>query len=226
MRLPLALTLLTAAVFAQEAKPPSPDEQYKLGPDSQPQAGVPQGKVAEFTLDDSKTFPGFTRKWWLYVPAQYDGAKPCALMVFQDGAGYQKRDGAWRVPVVLDNLIHKKELPVMAALFINPGDKPLAPGEEPRKRADGRPASPRNRSMEYDTLSDAYARFLLDEMLPKVREHVKITDDPAGRGICGSSSGGICAFTVAWERPDAFRKVLSTIGSFTNIRGGGKYPSS
>ncbi len=224
MRHLLLFALTISITLAQEPRKPSPDDQYKLGPDSQPQAGVPQGKVLEFTLEDSKTYPGFTRKWWLYIPAQYNGTKPCALMVFQDGGGYQKRDGAWRVPVVLDNLIHKKELPLMAALFINPGDQPLAPGEPPRKRPDGRPASPRNRSVEYDTLSDTYARFLLDEMLPKVREHVKITDDPAGRGICGASSGGICAFTVAWERPDAFRKVLSTIGSFTNIRGGGKYP--
>jgi enterochelin esterase-like enzyme len=223
MRFLLTLAILATTAVAQEKKP-STDDQYTLGPDSQPQAGVPEGKVTEYVLEDSKTFPGFTRKWWLYIPAQYDGSKPCALMVFQDGGGYQNRKGAWRVPVVLDNLIHKKELPVMAALFINPGDKPLAPGEEPRKRPDGRPASPRNRSVEYDTLSNAYSRFLLDEMLPLVRGHVKIVDDPAGRGICGASSGGICAFTVAWERPDAFSKVLSTIGSFTNIRGGGKYP--
>jgi len=204
MRHLLALAILATTALAQEKKP-STDDQYKLGPDSQPQAGV-------------------TRKWWLYIPAQYDGSKPCALMVFHDGGGYQSRNGSWRVPVVLDNLIHKKELPLMAALFINPGDKPLAPGEEPRKRADGRPAGPSNRSVEYDSLGNAYSRFLLDEMLPLVREHVKIVDDPAGRGICGSSSGGICAFTVAWERPDAFSKVYSTIGSFTNIRGGGKYP--
>jgi enterochelin esterase-like enzyme len=226
MKLPVVIIglLLPVIAFAQDPKHASPDDQYKLGPDSQPQDGVPQGKVEEFTLADSKTFPGFTRKWWLYTPAQYDGKTPCALMVFQDGGGYVKRDGAWRVPVVLDNLIHKKEFPVMAALFINPGDKPLAPGEPPRNRPDGRPASPQNRSVEYDSLSDAYATFLLDEMLPLVQQRVKITDNPEGRGICGASSGGICSFTVAWQRPDQFRKVLSTIGSFTNIRGGSKYP--
>lgn len=205
-------------------KPKSPDDQYVLGPDSQEQKDVPQGKVMEFTLADSKTFPGFERKWWLYIPAQYDGKTPAALMVFQDGGGYVNRKGAWRVPTVFDNLIHKKEMPVTVGLFINPGDKPLAPGEAPRKRPDGRPASPRNRSVEYDTVSAAYATFLIDEMLPLVREHVKITDDPQQRAICGASSGGICAFTVAWERPDQFRKVLTTIGSFTNIRGGNKYP--
>jgi enterochelin esterase family protein len=145
-------------------------------------------------------------------------------MVFQDGGGYVKRDGSWRVPVVFDNLIAKKEMPVTVGVFINPGDKPLKPGEPPRKRPDGRPASPMNRSVEYDTMSDAYSKFLIEEILPEVRKYAKITDNPEGRAICGSSSGGICAFTVAWERPDQFRKVYSTIGSFTNIRGGGKYP--
>lgn len=223
----LAAVALALPLFASAqdvAKQSSPDDQYKLGPDSQPQEGVPQGKVSEFAMEDSKTYPGFSRKWWLYIPAQYDAAKPAALMVFQDGGGYVKRDGAWRVPVVFDNLIHKREMPVTVGVFINPGDKPLAPGEPPRKRPDGRPASPKNRSVEYDSLGDTYARFLIDEVLPEVRKHVKITDDPEGRAIAGASSGGICAFTVAWERPDQFRKVFTTIGSFTNIRGGNKYP--
>lgn len=210
----------------EEAKKPDPalDDQYKLGPDSMEHEGVPKGTVKEFELADSKTFPGFTRKWWLYIPAQYDAKKPAALMVFQDGGGYQNRKGSWRVPTVFDNLIHKGEMPVTVAVFINPGDKPMKPGEEPRKRPDGRPASPSNRSVEYDTLSDKYATFLIDEILPLVKKEVNISDDPNMRAICGASSGGICAFTVAWERPDQFRKVLTTIGSFTNIRGGNKYP--
>ena len=215
------------AAFSQTPETPAkvdPDAQYQLGPDSQPKEGVPEGKVMEFKMETSKTYPGMERKWFLYIPPGYDGSKPCALMVFQDGSGYASRKGAWRVPVVLDNLIHKKELPMMAAIFINPGDKPLAPGEKPRKRPDGRPASPANRSLEYNALGDTYSKFLLDEIMPLAREHVKITDDPAGRGISGSSSGGICAFTVAWERPDQFSKVLSFIGSYTNIRGGDKYP--
>ncbi|MHA3773273.1 alpha/beta hydrolase [Verrucomicrobiota bacterium sgz303538] len=232
----VALIALASSVFAQApatpqgapsekpAKAPSPDDQYKLGSDSQPQPGVPQGKVTEYEWSDSKIYPGTVRKYWVYVPAQYDGTKPAALMVFQDGGGYTKRDGSWRVPVVFDNLIYKKEMPVTVAVFINPGDTPLKPGEPPRKRPDGRPASPKNRSVEYDTLSDAYVRFLLEEILPEVRKTVKITDDPNGHAIAGSSSGGICAFTAAWERPDQFRKVFSTIGSFTNIRGGNKYP--
>jgi enterochelin esterase family protein len=113
---------------------------------------------------------------------------------------------------------------VTIGIFIRPGDKPLAPGEPPRKRPDGRPASPANRSVEYDTLSDAYARFLLEEILPEVGKKYNLTKDPAGRCIAGSSSGGICAWTVCWERPNEFRKCFTTVGSFTNIRGGNKYP--
>jgi enterochelin esterase-like enzyme len=233
VRLPLlaagfALAALSPAV-GQEPKKEAPkkadpDAQYKLGPDSLEQLGVPKGKVTEFELKDSKTYPNTARKWWLYVPAQYDGKAPAALMVFQDGGGYVTRNGAWRVPTVFDNLIHKGDMPVTVGVFVNPGDRPLKEGEPPRKRPDGRPASPTNRSVEYDTLSDKYATFLLTEILPEVGKHVKLTQDPDGRAVCGASSGGIAAFTVAWERPDQFRKVLSTIGSFTNIRGGNRYP--
>ena len=223
-------TILGASLaLAQTPAPTGPqrpplDDQYVLGPDSQPQTGVPEGKIMEFTLADSKTYPGFRRQWWLYIPPNYDGRRPLPVMVFQDGGGYVRRDGAWRVPVVLENLMAKKQLPMMAAIFVNPGDVPMAPGEPPRKRPDGRAASPRNRSVEYDTVSDTYARFLLEEIFPLARQHIVITDDPEGRGICGSSSGGICAFSVAWHRPDQFRKVYSTIGSFTNIRGGNVFP--
>jgi enterochelin esterase family protein len=121
-------------------------------------------------------------------------------------------------------LIHKKEMPVTIGIFIQPGDIPLKEGEAPRKRPDGRPAPRRNRSAEYDTLSDTYARFLLEEILPEVGKKYNLTKDPEGRCIAGSSSGGICAFTVCWERPDEFRKCFTTVGSFTNIRGGNKYP--
>jgi enterochelin esterase-like enzyme len=201
---------------ARERQAPT-KEAYPLSPDSEPHPGVPEGKFTEFILPDAKNFPGFEHKWWLYIPAQYDGSKPVALMVFQDGEGYMQRNAGWRTPVVLDNLIAKKELPVMAAVFVNPG---YSIG----KNSDGSPVD-YNRSVEYDTLSSAYASFLLDEILLEVRKHVKITDDPEGRGIGGCSSGGIAAFTVAWQRPDQFRKVLSFCGSFTNIRGGQVYPS-
>lgn len=109
-------------------------------------------------------------------------------------------------------------------IFIQPGDFPLKPGEKPRKRPDGRPAPRANRSKEYDTLSDAYSRFLLEEILPEVAKRYNLTKDPEGRCIAGSSSGGICAFTVCWQRPDQFRKCFTTVGSFTNIRGGNQYP--
>ncbi|MDB6165339.1 MAG: Esterase [Lacunisphaera sp.] len=200
------------------------DDQYVLGPDSQPQPGVPEGKLAEFTLPGSKAYPGFARKWWLYLPAGYDGHSALPLMVWQDGGRFSDRTGAWRVPVVLDNLIAKKQIPAMAAIFIDPGDQPEKLGQRPAKRTDGRNVAPANRATEYDVPSAAYVNFLVDEILPLAREHMTITDDPAGRGIGGSSSGGICAFTAAWERPDQFRKVYTANGSFVNLRGGHLYP--
>ena len=191
----------------------APDDQYQLGPDSEIQLGVAQGAVRELTLPPSKAYPGYMHKTWLYVPAQYSGPAPIALMVFQDGGTFVSREGAWRVPTVLDNLIQRKELPNMAAVFIDSG----------RSEQDDGLAS-EQRSLEYDTLSGQYAQFLLTEVLPEVRQSVRITDDAQGRGIAGLSSGGICAFTAAWQRPDAFSKVFSAIGSFVDICGGGAYP--
>ena len=139
-------------------------------------------------------------------------------MVFQDGGGYASAEGQFRIPVVFDNLIHRKEMPVTIGIFLNPGTIPPAqPGQKGRS----------NRSFEYDSLGDQYSKFLIDEVLPGLtaKHELKLTDDPEGRGTCGISSGGICAFTVAWERPDQFRKVISHIGSFTNIRGGHVYPA-
>ncbi len=185
-------------------------DDYTLGPDSQIQEGVPRGKVTKATWT-SKIFPDTVRDYWVYVPAQYDGGEESNLMVFQDGGSYVDEKGQFRATVVFDNLIHKKEMPVTVGIFINPGVVPPAqPGEQARS----------NRSFEYDTLSDQYARFLLEEMIPEVGKDLDLTEDPNRRAICGISSGGICAWTVAWERPDAFRKVLSHVGSFTNIRGG------
>jgi enterochelin esterase family protein len=191
-------------------------DDYKLGPDSMPQDGVPKGNVTQHHWK-SEIFPGTERDYWVYAPAQYDGAKPACVMVFQDGGSYVNvtEKGQFRVPVVFDNLINKQEIPIMIGIFINPGVVPAAdPKQKPRA----------NRSFEYDTLSDQYARFLEKEILPEVGKTYKLRQDAAGRGICGISSGGICAFTVAWERPDLFSKVLSNVGSFTNIRGGDVYP--
>ena len=190
-------------------------DDYQPGPDSQSKDGVPKGKVTEHRWT-SRIFPGTERDYWVYVPAQYDGSKPACVMVFQDGGGFARENGAFRVPVVFDNLIEAGEMPVTIAIMINPGVVPPArEGQQPRK----------NRSFEYDTLSDQYARFLLEEILPEVGKTYLLSENPDCRAICGNSSGGICAWTVAWERPDAFRKVVSHIGSFTNIRGGHVYPA-
>jgi len=217
--LTMMLMLALLAVPALAAPPaPSPDDQYKrLTPDSEEQPGMPKGKLETFTWDTSRVFPGTTRMVTVYVPAQYDAANPAAVFVCQDGVLY-------RAPTVFDNLIARHEMPVTIGIFIQPGDFPLKPGQKPRKRPDGRPAPRANRSVEYDTLSDAYARFLLEEILPEVEKKYKLTQKPEGRCIAGSSSGGICAFTVCWQRPDAFRKCFTTVGSFTNIRGGHVYP--
>jgi enterochelin esterase-like enzyme len=190
-------------------------EEYTLGPDSMEQPGVPKGKVTKYTWK-SEIFPGTVRDYWVYVPAQYDGKEPACVMVFQDGRAYVDPKGSFRVPTVFDNLIHQKDMPVTIGIFINPGEIPAdSPGKRPQ----------RNRSFEYDTLSDQYARFLEKEILPEVGKHYKLRDDAKSRAICGISSGGICAFTVAWQRPDLFSKVLSHVGSFTNIRGGHVYPA-
>jgi len=186
-------------------------EEYTLSGDSLPQEGVPKGTVTKHTWQDSEVFPGTTRDYWVYVPVQYDAAEPAAVMVFQDGGGYVAAEGPVRVPTVFDNLIHQRAMPVTIGIFISPGRKD---GVEPSVQ----------RSIEYDSLGDAYARFLLDEILPEIAKEYPLIDDSQSRAIAGISSGGICAFTVAWERPDAFSKVVSHVGSFTDIRGGHQYP--
>ncbi len=198
-------------------------DDFKLGPDSMRQEGVPSGKVTQHAWE-SQVFPGTLRDYWVYVPAQYDAGKPACVMVFQDGQAYVNEKGDFRVPVVFDNLIHKKGMPVTIGIFINPGNDPK---KNPPPKPGEKPATPwraSNRSFEYDTLSDQYARFLEKEMLPEVGKDYNLRKDARGRAIGGISSGGICSFTVAWERPDLFSKVLSHVGSFTNIRGGDVYP--
>jgi enterochelin esterase family protein len=199
-----------------DADPALPwNARYKLGPDSTPQEGVPRGEVSKHHFKSAKIYPGVERDYWLYVPKQYDKTNPACLMVFQDGGAYLHGPDV-KAATVFDNLIHKKEMPVTIGLFVNPGDK--GPGNPVYGGTD-------NRSLEYDSLGDRYARFLIEELLPEVQQTYNITADPAGRAVCGISSGGICAFTVAWERPDAFGKVVSHCGSFANIRGGHAYPS-
>jgi len=208
-------SILALSLLAALQQPPPVDEKklYPLGPESQRQEGVPKGTVTKWSWK-STVFARTERDCWTYVPAQYDKDKPAAVMVFQDGGGYVGETGQHRVPIVFDNLIHKKKMPVTIGIFIQPGTFP--PEKEGAKGQS-------NRSFEYDTLSDQYARFLLEEILPEVGKSANLSKDPRDRAICGISSGGICAFTVAWERPDQFSKVLSHVGSFTNIRGGHNY---
>ncbi len=200
-------------------------DDFVESPDHRVNEKIPHGTVTQMPAWESKIFPGTVRDWWVYVPAQFKPDGSAAVMVFQDGGGYKNTTGDWRIPTVFDNLIAKGDMPPTVAIFINPGTAPMKPGEPPRKRPDGRPAGATNRSFEYDSLGDRFAKFLLEEILPEVEKKWPLSHDPEMRAICGSSSGGICSFTVAWEHPEAFRKVLSTIGSFTNIRGGNAYPS-
>lgn len=220
--IPRFLPLMAGLCFCVASRgADAPPEAYEYGPDSLRHEGVPRGTVTKHLLK-STVFPGTIREYHLYVPAQHNKAKPAAVMIFQDGHTYLKEDGDFRVPVVLDNLIHQGAMPVTIGIFINPGWF-AAELKEPQgwKAPEGVSS---NRSVEYDTLNADYARFLESEILPEVGKSYLLTEDPALRGIGGISSGGICAFTVAWERPDLCRKVLSAVGSFTNIRGGNAYP--
>lgn len=188
----------------------TPAQEYRLGPDSERQAGVPRGTLTRRSWT-SAIYPGTTRDYWVYVPAQYTPARPAALVVVQDGKSFSDENGYWRTPAVLDNLIHRGEMPVTVGVFIDPGVLPAA-------RA-GESAQP-DRSVEYDAVTDRYARFLLEELLPDALRDLNVSSDPDLRAILGSSSGGICAFVAAWHRPDSFHRVATFIGSYANLRGG------
>src|SRR6476661_3860757 len=211
------------AVLGQAAAPPAPlnpDIHYQLGPDSLPRDGVPKGEVrGPYTLP-SEAYPGTQHTYWVYVPAQYDPGVPTNLMVLNDGQAFKNMEGDIRAPNVLDNLIDRREIPVMLAVFINPGRRPDQPEPTPQEWGD----RTTNRPTEYNTLDDKYARVIVDELLPALERDYNLSKDPERRGIGGASSGAIAAFTVAWERPDQFHKVLSIVGSFTNLRGGHVYP--
>jgi enterochelin esterase-like enzyme len=186
-------------------------ETYPTHPDCRERPGIPKGRLVAREPWRSQVFAGTVRDWSVYLPAQTDG--PAAVMVFQDGVRFYQDF----VPTVFDNLIADGDIPPLVGIFLNPGvfaDTTVS-----------------NRSFEYDTLSDQYARFVLDEIIPEVARELPLRTDAAGRAICGMSSGGICSFTAAWQRPDQFHKVLSHIGSFTNIAcgptlrdGGHNYP--
>jgi enterochelin esterase family protein len=194
---------------------------YLLGPDSVAHPGVPHGKLTDWERLPSKAYPGTLHDFCVYVPAQYDPAAPASLMIFQDGHAWADLAGDLRVPYVFDNLIYRREMPVTLAVFINPGRKPDQP--EATKTEWGDRSS--NRPQEYNALDDKYARVIVEELMPVINQRYNISRNPDDRAIGGASSGAIAAFTVAWNRPGQFHKVLSTIGSFTNIRGGDAYPN-
>ncbi len=172
------------------------------GPDSYAKAGVPDGRLSERRVHTSRIYSGMQSNYWIYVPAQYEPTTPAALMVWQDGEGFLKRESGARLLTVIDNLIAQEKIPVMILVLISPGSI----GEK------------RMRSVEYDTVDDTYPRFLRDEILATVQAEYKIRRDAYSRGIAGQSSGGICAFNTAWQQPDQFSRVLSRIGSFTSIQ--------
>ena len=185
------------------------ETKYALRTEANLQEGVPTGRVTTHEWHDSRIYPATSGEYWVYVPAQYTDKEPACVMVFQDGEAYLHAEGSVRATTVFDNLIHKREMPVTIGIFINPGKK-VEPFDQ--------------RNVQYTSLSDAYANFLLEEILPEVGRYYNLVDNAAGRAICGMSDGGLCAFTVGWERPDAFSKIVSHIGSFTRLRGGSEYP--
>ena len=199
------LALLLFLVLSQRTTA----QDYVLGPDSQPQPNVLKGTITKYSWT-SKLYPGTVRDYWLYVPAQYKPDKTACVMIFQDGGRMVDESGSWRTSTVFDNLIAKGEMPVTIGIFIDPGVLPTtSPNQQSRY----------NRSFEYDALGDRYARFLIEEILPEVGSRYRLSKDPNDYALAGASSGGIAAFNAAWSRPDAFRRVLSFIGSFTNLRG-------
>ncbi len=217
---PVLLSLLVCFVSGTSLFAAGEDAFYKLGPDSLPQEGVPKGELrGPFTLP-SQAFPGTQHTYWVYVPAQYDTNQQAALMVFNDGQAMIATNGDVRAPNVLDNLIWRREIPVIITVFINPGRTPEQPEPNPREWGD----RTTNRPEEYNRLNDNYARVIVDELMPVLRQQYNLSPDPDMHAIAGASSGAIAAFTVAWERPDQFHKVISIVGSFVNLRGGDVYP--
>jgi enterochelin esterase family protein len=212
--------IVFSSLYALTSLAAPTDDVYLLGPDSAPHPGVPQGKVIGPLTLASDVFTNTTRHYWIYVPAQYDRTQPACLMIFQDGHAFLNINGEYRTPYVFDNLIYRREMPVTIAVFINPGHTPDQPESSDQNWGDGI----NGRAMEYNELNDNYAKLIVNELLPALEKYYNISKNPDDRAIAGASSGAICAFTVAWQRPDQFHKVISNIGSFTDIRGGDVYP--
>jgi gluconolactonase len=187
---------------------------YTLGPDSQPQPGVPKGAVTRYTLAPGRFYPGTPHNYAVYVPAQYDSAKPAPFMIFLDGLG--ALGNGTRANVVFDNLIAKHDLPAMIGIFIDPGVlPPSSPDAQSRYE----------RIFEYDSLSDRFASFLLEELIPEVGKKYNLSADPNDRGLSGNSTGAVGAFMAAWNRPDQFRRVISFIGTYVAMKGADSLPA-
>jgi gluconolactonase len=203
----LALLLLSASSFLFA-------EDYTLGPDSQPHDGVPKGVVTKYTLPPGKFYPGTPHTYSVYVPAQYDAAKPTPFMIFLDGS--QAMGNGMRVPVVFDNLIAKHELPPMIGIFIDPGVLPAVSDQDQNRY---------ERIFEYDSLTPRFAGFLLSELIPEVAKSYNLSKNPDDRGLSGVSTGAVGAFMAAWNRPDQFHRVLSFIGTYVSMKGADAMPA-
>src|ERR1043165_258173 len=236
----LIVILFAADLFSQPAAPTAPtapatnapprrfgrgtpnsnDVFYSLGPDSKPRDGVPKGKFAGPKILPSNIFPGTQHTYDVYIPAKYDPATPAAVMIFNDGPAMKAEPGDVQAQHVLDNLIFRREIPVMLGVFINPGRRPDQPEPTPKDWGDRNT----NRPDEYNPPNDKYARVIVDELMPALKKEFNVSPDPELHGIMGASSGGCAAFAVAWFRPNDFRKVITFVGSFTDIRGEYIYP--
>lgn len=208
----LLLLLFLQNLLAQQPM----TEIYSVDPASQERPGVPKGELIKGVFDNSGIFPGTSREYWIYVPEQYDPATPACVYVNQDGI-------QWKAPTVFDNLIYQKEMPVTIGIFITPG-KIIAQNDKTS-------LDRYNRSFEYDGLGDSYVRFIKEEIFPMVEKQktadgrpLRLSKNGNDHAIGGSSSGAVCAFTAAWERPDVFSRVFSAIGTYVGLRGADRYP--
>src|SRR3984893_9277949 len=187
---------------------------YELGPDSQPQGGVPKGSVTKYELAAGTFYPGTPHTYSIYVPAQYDAAKSAPFMIFLDGAAFLS--DRVRVPIVLDQPTAKHDLPPLIGIFVDPGTLPTV-SDQAQNRIE--------RIFEYDSLSDRYSRFLLEELIPKVAKKYNLSTNPDDRALCGLSTGAVGAFMAAWNRPDQFHRVLSFIGTYVAMKGADALPA-
>jgi enterochelin esterase-like enzyme len=203
--LTLAVLFVTAMLYAED---------YTLGPDSQPQSGVPRGSVAKYELKAGTFYPGAPHTYSIYVPAQYDAAKPTPFMIFLDGDVFLIDKLC--VPVVFDNLIGKHDLPPLIGIFVDPGTLPTV-SDHAQNRVE--------RIFEYDSLSDRYSRFLVEELIPEVAKKYNLSKEPDDRALCGLSTGAVGSFVAAWNRPDQFHRVLSFIGTYVAMKGADALPA-